>query len=130
MTYDTNDLDYHSDLEWSKLSDIEPGECYTLATDSPMTFLMLGKFTGRNGRPEYDVTTLVGPSGGRATTRTFFRGGVEVLVVPPEVVGERIAHAAVAFTNRNFNGSERIELSVDCWPLSLVSDTDDAEVAA
>lgn len=122
-------LEYHPDLEWSKLSDLEVGEAYTLSTESPLTFVMLGKFYGRNGRPEYDVTTIVGPANGRASTRTFFRGETEVLVVPPEEVGDRIAHAAQGFSNRSFTGSERIELGRDCWPLSLLADSE-AEVQA
>lgn len=118
----TRHLDYHPDLEWAKLSDLRVGEAYALNTDSPMTFLMLGKFYGRNGRPEYDVTTLVGAASGRATTRTYFRGETEVLVVPPAEIGNRIAYAAAAFAGRNFNGQERIALSPDCWPLSLADD--------
>lgn len=118
----TTHLEYHPDLEWAKLSDLRVGEAYALNTDSPMTFLMLGKFHGRNGRPEYDVTTLVGAASGRATTRTYFRGETEVLVVPPAEVGNRIAYAAVAFSERNFNGQERIALAPTCWPLSLADD--------
>lgn len=129
MTHeDKEDLEFHPELEWAKLSDLEVGEAYTLGVESPMTFLMLGKFYGRNGRPEYDVSTLVGASGGRASTRTYFRGETEVLVVPAEEVGKRIACAAEAFSSRSFTGSERIELSRDCWPLSLLAD--DQEVSA
>lgn len=110
------------------LSDLEPGECYTLSTSSPFTFLMLGKFAGRNGRAEFDATTIVGAASGRASTRTYYRGDLEVLVIPADMVGERIAAAAAAFTNRNFNGSERIELGGACWPLSLAGE--DMEVVA
>ena len=122
--------DEHPDLEWTILSDLEVGEAYTLSTESPLTFLMLGKFKGRNGRPEYDVTTLVGPAQGRASTRTYFRGDTEVLVVPTREVGHRVAFAAKAFSNREFRGRDRVELGPDCWPQSLATGTaDEVEVS-
>lgn len=123
--------DDHPDLEWTQLSDLKVGEAYTLSTESPLTFLMLGNFKGRNGRPEYDVTTLVGPAQGRATTRTYFRGDTEVLVVPTREVGHRAAFAANAFSDRTFRGHDRIELGPDCWPQSLANHaTDETEVSA
>lgn len=128
-------LETHDELEWSRICDLRVGEAYQTSVDSPLTFVMLGKFYGRNGRPEYDVTTIVGPNQGRASTRTYFRGEKEVLVVPPAEVGSRVAHAAVAFSDRNFRGHEIVQLGRDCWPLSLIEDdhvavVEDEEVSA
>lgn len=118
----------HPDLEWSTVADLAIGDCYTTSTKSPLTYMMLDKRNGYRGRAEFDCTTLVGPAGGRASTRTYYRGEQEILIVPPEEVGDRIAAAALAFGQRPFHGHDHIELGRDCWPLTLVPD--DAEVVA
>ncbi|MCU4298185.1 hypothetical protein D3I60_14075 [Brevibacterium permense] len=113
-------MTHSSDLEWSPIADLEVGEAYTLSTSSPLTYILVGKHTGRGGRAEYDATTIVGP-GGRGYTRSYFRGDLEVLVVPPEEVGARIADAAESFSTRSFTGREHISLSSDSWPNSVLA---------
>ena len=122
--------DDHSSLEWTTLDDLEVGEFYTLGTESPMTFLLVGRALGRGGRLEFDVTTLVGASGGRAYTRTFWRPKQEVLVVPAEYVGDRLTAAAVAFAEREQRGLDRIELGSDVFPWCLGSFAEAEEVSA
>lgn len=107
-----------TDLEWATLSDLEIGEAYTLGIESPLTFLLVGVHSGRGGRAEYDVTTLVGP-GGRSSTRTYWRPNQEVLIVPAEAVGHRLSAAATAFAERERRGLDRIALGSDVWPSSL-----------
>lgn len=119
--------DNHPDLTWTTLDELEIGEAYCLSTDSPLTFLLVGVNPGRTGRREYDVSTLVGPAG-RSSTRTFWGQRQEVLVIPPEAIGPRVASAAAAFSERRRLGLDRIILDSDVWPYSLVPD--DVEVTA
>jgi hypothetical protein len=124
--------DDHPALEWATLDQLEVGEFYTLGTESPLTYLLVGSYVGRGGRTEYDVTTLVGASAGRAYTRTYWRPQQEVLVVPAEHVGDRLTASAVAFAERERHGIDRITLGSDCWPW-CINDADvinDAEVVA
>lgn len=122
--------DDHSSLEWTTLDDLEVGEFYTLGTESPMTFLLVGRALGRGGRHEFDVTTLVGASGGRAYTRTYWRPKQEVLIVPAEYVGDRLTAAAVAFAEREQRGLDRIELGSDVFPWCLGSFAEAEEASA
>ena len=111
--------DDHPSLEWTTLDNLEVGEFYTLGTESPLTCLLVGKYRGRGGRHEFDVTTLVGASGGRAYTRTYWKPTQQVLVVPAEYVGDRLTAAAVAFAERERRGLDRISLGSDVFPWCL-----------
>ena len=122
--------DDHSSLEWTTLDDLEVGEFYTLGTESPMTFLLVGRALGRGGRHEFDVTTLVGASGGHAYTRSYWRPKQEVLIVPAEYVGDRLTAAAVAFAEREQRGLDRIELGSDVFPWCLGSFAEAEEASA
>lgn len=117
--------DYHDALEWCAMSDLEVGEFYTLSVESPLTYLLVGRAIGRGGRDEFDSSTLVGP-GGRVSTRTYWQPRQDVLVVPPEAVGDRLSAAAVAFAEREHLGIDRIVLSSDCYPWTLAGSDADA----
>lgn len=125
--------EYHSKLEWSTLDQLSIGEAYALAVDSPLTFLLVGINPGRTGRREYDVSTLVGPSG-RSSTRTYWGQRQEVLVIPPAEIGPRVASAASAFSERRRLGLDRVVLDSTVFPYSLAPDDiedvidDDSEV--
>lgn len=120
--------DHHDALEWASLEELEVGEFYTISPESPLTYLLVGKYRGRGGRTEFDVTTLVGASGGRAYTRTYWKPTQQVLVVPAEYVGDRLTAAAVAFNERERLGLDRISLGSDVFPWCL--GTEEVEVSA
>ncbi|MGM0697651.1 MAG: hypothetical protein ACQEVD_02300 [Actinomycetota bacterium] len=122
--------DDRPNLKWAPIDDLEVGEFYTLGVESPLTYLLVGRYAGRGGRTEYDVNVLVGPSEGRAYTKTFWNPSQDVLVIPPEHVGDRLTAAAVAFNERHHLGREHIELGSDCFPWCAVTADENAEVSA
>lgn|SRR5699024_3512349 len=105
-----------NDLEWIEVADLEPGEFFTLGPDSPLTFVARGHHLTMRGSAQLDVSCLAGVRDGAAYTSTFYRPKLKVLIVPEEVVGERVAAAVEAFNDRQFRGHDRAELPSDVWP--------------
>lgn len=116
-----------SELLYTEVSDLQVGEFFTLGENCILTFLVRDKFIGRNGRVEVTTTVLAGLSNGRAYDKTMFRPALEVLLVPEEVVGERVSGALEAFHAHNSRGKgrDRVQLGSGIWPHSLAPD--DAE---
>ncbi len=114
-------------MEWVEVGDLAPGEFFTLGESCPLTFVVRDRRHGRAGRLEVDTTVLAGNSAARSYAKTMYRPNLEVLIVPEEVVGERVAGAVAAFAGRNFNGLDRVELADNVWPYVAA---DSREVAA
>ena len=124
--------DHHSALEWSTLDLLDIGDHYVTSTTSPISYLEADRARGRGNRLEIDAIMLIGP-GSKPVKRTYWHKDQEVLIIPPEHVGQRLTDAAVAFAQRDRLGSDFIELSDRSWPNCLPEDdvedvtVDDAE---
>lgn len=121
-----NDNTIADDLEWAEISDMEPGEFFTLGETCPLTFVSRGAHLTARGTVELDASCLAGLRDGKAYPNTFYRPKLEVLVVPDEHVGARVGAAIEAFHDRNFSGYERIELAMGIWP--WLEDDEDSNV--
>lgn len=120
-----------SNLEYIRVGDLKPGDFFTLGVNSPLTFVARGHHLTMRGSVQLDASCLAGMRDGAAYTSTFYRPALEVLLVPENVVGERVAAAVEAFSDRQFRGHERIELPSGVWPWAdAVMTGGEPEVAA
>ncbi|MBM6589857.1 hypothetical protein [Brevibacterium sp. RIT 803] len=125
----TRITDDHPDLTWANIDQLEVGEWYATSVESPLSYMLIGTATGRGGRTEYDIVCPIG-AGRKPSLRTFWKPGNQLIVIPPEHVGQRLTDAAIAFAEKERQGLSRITLSPESWPNCLAEGNDDAEVSA
>lgn len=106
----------NDDLVYAEIGNLEAGEFFTLGETCPLTFVSRGGHLTSRGTVEVDASCLAGLRDGKAYGKVFYRPHLEVLIVPDDVVGERVGAAIEAFRDRNFSGRERVELPMGIWP--------------